>query len=230
MELFSVLCVKGRWLLEDDVHKQIVADSLAFLVKERRIWLFGYVILPYEMHLLWQKQPAWERRNIRQMLLKFTAQQIKHRLKALDRKSLESYRTSLGDRQYQFWERRAEIRQVSHVNDAIEKLRAMHEVPVAAGLCTTANEYRFSSAMFYGPGISVAEHGSCTAKKNEVAYGEHNRFRRYRAWQHGCTTRCLADPFRSVLVALIAPPGCPGTPVSWYKPDVYPVRQARAFL
>ncbi|AWO01648.1 hypothetical protein DLD77_08040 [Chitinophaga alhagiae] len=149
MEFFSAYCVKGRHLLEEDIHKQIVVDSLAFMVENKRIWLYGFVILPGEFHLLWQRQPAWELKNLRQMLLKFTAHQIKHRLKAINRRELETYRSPLRDRQFQFWERHADALPVSIAQAAAEKLQQMHEAPVAGGLCRQPEAYRFSSAAFY---------------------------------------------------------------------------------
>lgn len=150
MELFSAHCVNGRWLLEEDIHKQIVLDSLAFMADNKRIWLYGFVILPGEFHLLWQQQPAWEEKNLRQMLLKFTAHQIKHRLKAVNRRELETYRSPLRDRQFQFWERYADALPVIAREAAVEKLQQMHEAPIAAGLCHQPEAYRFSSAAFYG--------------------------------------------------------------------------------
>lgn len=149
MELFSAHCLNGKWLLQEDVHKQIVLDSLAFMVQHQRIWLYGFVILPNEFHLLWQKQPAWEQKNIRQMLLKFTAHQIKYRLRAVNRRELEAYRSQLRDRQFQFWERAADAVPVPDEAAAREKLHYMHEAPVSAGLCGKAADYLFSSAAFY---------------------------------------------------------------------------------
>ncbi|RPE13754.1 hypothetical protein EGT74_09645 [Chitinophaga lutea] len=124
-------------------------DSLTFMVQENRIWLYGFVVLPNEFHLLWRKQPAWELKNIRQMLLKFTAQQIKHRLKAVNRRELETYRTPKADRQFQFWERKSEVLVIASLTEAQEKLNIMHQMPVIAGCCERAEDYRFSSAAFY---------------------------------------------------------------------------------
>lgn len=149
MELFSAYCVKGRWLLQEDIYKQIVADSLQFMVQDGRIWLYGLVILPNEFHLLWEKQPAWKQKNINQMLLKFTAHQIKYRMRATNPQELETYRSHLRDRQFQFWERGASALPVTGTASAWENLQNMHEAPVTAGLCRQAEAYRFSSAGFY---------------------------------------------------------------------------------
>jgi hypothetical protein len=149
MELFSAYCVNGRWLLEADRHKEIVADSLKFIVQSRRISLFGYVILPGEFHLLWKKLPAWESKNVGQMLLKSIAHRIRHHLKTFNTEALEVYKSPLRDRQYQFWERGSGATYIHSEAMAREKLQQMHEAPVVAGLCGEEEAYPFSSAAFY---------------------------------------------------------------------------------
>lgn len=149
MELFTASCSNNRLLLRKDEHKEIVMNSLAFMVKEERIWLYGYVIMEDEFHLLWKKQPEWEHKNIRQMLLKFTAQQIKRSLWAEDRKELALYRSQLHDRQYQFWEKKSFSVVIPDADAAEEKIEQLHEVPVSAGFCSNVTDYAFSSAAFY---------------------------------------------------------------------------------
>lgn len=149
MELFTASCSNNRLLLRKDEHKEIVMNSLAFMVKDKRIWLYGYAIMEDEFHLLWKKQPGWEDKNIRQMLLKFTAQKIKRRLWAEDRKELELYRSHLPDRQFQFWEKAAFSTIIPSVGAAEEKIGQLHEAPVSAGLCSGISDYGFSSASFY---------------------------------------------------------------------------------
>ncbi|MRG46356.1 hypothetical protein GFS24_14635 [Chitinophaga sp. SYP-B3965] len=149
MELFTASCSNNRLLLRKDEHKEIVMNSLAFMVMEKRIWLYGYVIMEDEFHLLWKKQPEWEGKNIRQMLLKFTAQRIKRKLWAEDRKELQLYRSDLHDRQFQFWEKASFSTSIPDPGAAEEKLGQLHEAPVSAGLCSCATDYAFSSASFY---------------------------------------------------------------------------------
>ncbi len=93
-------------LLHEDARKQILMDSLKFMVRENRIWLYGFVIMPNHIHLMWRRQDAWVDKSTEQMFLKFTAQQIKFRILDNCPVELESYRSTQGDRLYQFWERR----------------------------------------------------------------------------------------------------------------------------
>ena len=55
---FFTASIKGRYkLLEHDKYKDIVISSLRFLVEEKRIRLFAFVIMPDHIHLIWQMQP-----------------------------------------------------------------------------------------------------------------------------------------------------------------------------
>ena len=40
-------------LLEDDIIKMIIIDSLQYLTKNNIVELYGYVIMPNHIHLLW---------------------------------------------------------------------------------------------------------------------------------------------------------------------------------
>lgn len=152
MEYFSASCRHGTLLFRDDDHKEIMLNSLAFMARNERIWLYGFVILEDEIHLLWKKRPAWENRNIRQMLLKFTAQQIKHRLRNARSGELVQYQCQRADRQFQFWEPAACSSPVPDACAAAEKLEQMHDAPFTGGLCHRGAAYAFSSARFYHSG------------------------------------------------------------------------------
>ena len=77
IEFFTATCLNWQPLLQTESHKQIVMDSLRFLVDDKRIWLYGYVIMDNHVHILWCKQPEWADKNVQQHFSKFTAQQLK---------------------------------------------------------------------------------------------------------------------------------------------------------
>jgi putative transposase len=123
-------------------------DSLKFLVTEKRIWLYGYVIMPNHVHILWRKQDAWLDKNVQQQFSKFTAQQFKFNL--LDAgEDLSKYKSTQGDRAYQFWERRPYKATMYNRKVLEEKLDYIHLNPVKAGLCLLPEDYHFSSAGYY---------------------------------------------------------------------------------
>lgn len=149
MEFFTATCLYWQFLLAPDGHKQIIVDSLKFLVDDNRIWLYSFVIMPNHIHFMWRKKEAWTKKNIQQMFLKYTAQQIKFRLKENNDPELENYRSTQKDREYQFWERRAWKARLYTRKVAEQKLNYIHYNPVKAGLCEKPEDYKYSSSKYY---------------------------------------------------------------------------------
>ncbi|HEY0667738.1 MAG TPA: hypothetical protein VGD22_06150 [Sphingobacteriaceae bacterium] len=124
-------------------------ESLSFLVKAKRIWLYGYVLMPNHLHLLWNKQDAWVDKSIQQQFLKYTAQQIKFNLIANYPQELQKYRSTQADRMYHLWERRPYLATMNNRRFLEQKLDYIHYNPVKAGLCQLEEDYTYSSASFY---------------------------------------------------------------------------------
>jgi len=149
IEFLTVTCLNWQTLLKEDKHKQIILDSLAFLVEDGRIWLYAYVIMPNHMHILWRKQDAWIEKNVQQNFLKYTAQQIKFNLLENNPNNLTQYTSTQSDRQFQFWERRPYRVRIFTRAVAEQKINYIHFNPVKAGLCKLPEDYLFSSAQYY---------------------------------------------------------------------------------
>lgn len=153
LEFFTATCLNWQPLLEQERHKQIVFESLQFLVKTERIWLYGYVVMPNHVHLLWRKQDAWIDKSIQQQFLKFTAQMIKFNLIENSPNELKNYKSTQADRAYHFWERRPYKATMMNRGVFEQKLDYIHHNPVKAGLCTESADYEYSSARYYMDGI-----------------------------------------------------------------------------
>ena len=92
-------------LLSDHKYKEIILDSLRFLVNNKRIELSAFVIMSNHIHLIWQIQPVSTPTSVQLSFMKFTAQQIKFSLIKNDPELLEKFKVNLFDRKYQFWKR-----------------------------------------------------------------------------------------------------------------------------
>ena len=149
IEFFTTTCLNWQPLLLPDERKDILMDSLKFMVNDKRIWLYGFVIMPNHIHLMWRRQDDWVNKSTEQIFLKFTAQQIKFRLVASAPQELEQYRSSQQDRIYHFWERRPYKATMYNRKVAFQKIDYMHYNPVKAGLCKLPEEYKYSSCRFY---------------------------------------------------------------------------------
>ncbi|MGN7784735.1 transposase [Niabella sp. 22666] len=152
-QFFTATNLEWKPLLGSDKYKKLVLDSLRFLVVNKRIKLFAFVIMSNHIHLIWQMQPLIHPKHVQRDFLKYTVQQIKHDLQRHDPELLKSFFVGAADRAYQFWERNPlsiELR-----NHAVyrQELDYVHLNPVRAGLCKYPEEYLYSSARFYETGI-----------------------------------------------------------------------------
>jgi putative transposase len=148
IEFFTATCLNWQNLLQAEERKQIVLDSLTFLVTSKRIWLYGYVIMPNHIHILWRKQPEWLDKNVQQHFAKYTAQQFKFSL-INNGEDISSYKSTQNDREYQFWERRPYKATMYNRIVLEQKLDYIHNNPVKAGLCQLPEEHKYSSAGYY---------------------------------------------------------------------------------
>ena len=103
-QFFTATILEWKQLLVLDSMKQIIISSLQYLVNEGRVKIYGFVLMPNHIHLIWQIQDGHEKAKVQQSFLKYTAQQMEFAL-AQNIKELEKYKVKAGDRAYQFWER-----------------------------------------------------------------------------------------------------------------------------
>ena len=147
---FTATCLNWQPLLFHDSRKQIVLDSLKFLVTENRIWLYAFVIMPNHIHLLWRKKENWIEKDVQLMFLRYTAQQIKFQMIDSNQSSeLALYKSTQGDRNFHFWKRKPYKAEMYNRKVATQKVDYIHYNPVKAGLCEMPEDYWFSSARFY---------------------------------------------------------------------------------
>ncbi len=99
--------LEWKHLLVADSIKDILISSLNFLVSNGRVKVYGFVIMPNHIHLIWQMQDGYEKSKVQQSFLKYSAQQIKFTLIKTVVKELEKFKVKASDREYQFWERNA---------------------------------------------------------------------------------------------------------------------------
>jgi putative transposase len=101
---FTATILQWKHLLCDDEKKDIIVSSLDFLVNDKRIKVYGFVLMPNHIHIIWQIQDVFEKWKVQISFLRFTAQQMKLRLSDLNSQALEDYKVKASDRNYQLWE------------------------------------------------------------------------------------------------------------------------------
>ena len=140
-------------LLTEDKFKEIILNSLRFLVADNRIVLNAFVIMNTHIHLIWQAKGDYTPTDIQLSFMRYTAQQMKKELMVSNPVFLEEFKVHKGDREYQFWKREALSVELFTPAVFYQKLEYIHNNPVRAGICNFPEEYYYSSASFYATGI-----------------------------------------------------------------------------
>lgn len=153
-QFFTATIHEWQHALADDNHKNIIIDSLKFLVTKKRIELNAFVIMSNHIHLIWQPLLGHTPSSIQASFMKYTAQQLKRSLINNNKNPLDSFKVNKYDRQYQLWKRESLSIELVSQNLFNQKLEYIHYNPVSAGLCEKPEDYYYSSAKFYQDGTN----------------------------------------------------------------------------
>ena len=148
-EFVTATCLEWKFLLEDDAHKDVVVDSLKFMVEDGRLLVFGFVIMANHFHAIWQPTGMHEPADVQRDILKYTGQTILNKMRLSKLPTIEELLVNVKDRKYQVWERNS--LRVPLWSDKVfsQKLEYMHMNPVRAGICRSPEVYQYSSASYY---------------------------------------------------------------------------------
>src|SRR5258706_3809350 len=104
-QFFTATIYEWQPVLQADRYKNIVIESLQFLVSQKRIELNAFVIMDNHIHLIWQAMNEFTPSNIQASFMKYTAQQIKRSLIKDNSAILANLKVNKYDREYQVWKR-----------------------------------------------------------------------------------------------------------------------------
>lgn len=155
VQFFTASILHWIPLLKPDSRKQVILDSLVFLVEKGRCEVYAFVIMPNHIHLIWRVGENYHREDVQRDFLKFTAQQLKFKLIDSNSPLLDRFLVDKSDRTYQIWQRRP-LSVDLYSREVIEqKLDYIHENPVQGkwSLVEDFVDYKYSSASFYELGV-----------------------------------------------------------------------------
>lgn len=152
-QFFTATILEWKKLLHKEKYKLIIIDSLRFLVQEKRVVIYAYVIMNNHLHLIWQAINGFTPAQVQQSFLRYTAQQIKFDLQINYPEVLKLFKVNAADREFQIWERNPLSVDLYKDRAFLQKLEYIHENPVVKGYCDFPEEYTYSSALFYEKGI-----------------------------------------------------------------------------
>lgn len=142
------------FLLSDDRFKMIVIESLQYLVRNGLVVIYGYVIMPNHIHLIWDIKRLNGKESPSGSFAKYTAHRFRRLLLDSDNVQLDAYKVEKSDRFYQFWKRDPLAIPLSSEDNLVQKLEYIHCNPIKDkwNLCQLPEGYRWSSARFYVDG------------------------------------------------------------------------------
>lgn len=148
-EFFTATILEWKHLLKQDQYKDIIINSLEFLVQQKRIVVYGFVIMNNHIHIIWQVQGNNKPKEIQLSFMRYTAQMIIKDLRNNHQQVLAHFRVDSIDRKHQIWERNPLSIELRSREVFEQKLNYIHENPVKANLCLLPEDYVFSSAAYY---------------------------------------------------------------------------------
>ncbi|OJJ17707.1 transposase [marine bacterium AO1-C] len=148
---FTATIYQWKKLLAPKKYKQLIIDSLSFLVEKKKVKVYSFVIMPNHIHLLWQILPPYLLKNIQRDFLKYTGQKIYYDLKKNHPQVLEHFAVDASDRRYQFWQKDSLTKFLPSRKVIEQKLDYIHNNPVQKKwmLADSPIEYEYSSCGFY---------------------------------------------------------------------------------
>ncbi len=149
MDFFTATILEWKYLLKNDLYKDIITGSMKFFVDNKRVQLYAFAIMNNHLHLLWSIIYPHLRENVQRDFLRFTSQMIIKDLRNNHPEILQEYFVGAKDRNHQVWERNALSVPLWTEDVVRQKLNYIHNNPVRAGLCLHPEEYKYSSAPAY---------------------------------------------------------------------------------
>ncbi len=152
---YNATITNWKKLLEPDKYKDYIIDSLKYLVNHNKIAVYGFVIMPNHIHLIWELLEINGNEKPHASFMKFTSHKIQEDLRKNHTKVLELFKVDSETRRYHFWKRDALPVILYTPNVIYQKLNYIHNNPVQGKwmLADSPIEYKYSSARFYETGI-----------------------------------------------------------------------------
>jgi REP element-mobilizing transposase RayT len=138
-------------LFHPDKYKELILESLKFMVKDKRASIYAFVIMPNHIHLVWKIATPWKLEDVQRDFMKYTSQMIKFDLKKHHPKVLEQFYVGARDREYQFWHRNPMNKLIDSREIVEQKIDYIHHNPVQGKwmLAESPLGYKYSSVDFY---------------------------------------------------------------------------------
>ncbi|MBN7812305.1 transposase [Algoriphagus sp. H41] len=141
-------------ILDQQGFKEIVLSSLKFLTVKDLLKVYGFVIMPNHIHLIWELLELNGKEMPHASFLKFTSHEFLKKLRLENPGLLRAFQVQEEIRSHSFWQRNSLPIEVFSPKVVFEKLDYIHQNPCRGKWMLADNpvSYPYSSFKFYETG------------------------------------------------------------------------------
>jgi len=152
---YTVAILDWISLLQSDKFRNIVIDSLAYLVKKKKLIVYGFVIMPNHIHTIWEPKAKNGKEMPHASFMKYAGHEFLKELRVTNSPLLDRFKVQDDlSRSYQFWQKKGLPILMFDRKILEQKLDYTHYNPMQPkwNLVTDPNDYYYSSCSFYERG------------------------------------------------------------------------------
>ncbi|MDQ3022606.1 MAG: transposase [Bacteroidota bacterium] len=145
---FTATILEWKHILKPDKYKDVIIERFKFLISEKRVRIFAFVIMPNHFHTVWKINKLLEKFDFQRDTLKYTSQTILRDLKLLHPEIHKELYVGAKDRKYQLWERNSLSVPLLNQKFVEQKINYIHFNPVHPKwkLADEPQNYKYSSS------------------------------------------------------------------------------------
>jgi putative transposase len=147
---------KWRPVIRQYDFYNIILDSLSYLHRKKCLRVYGFVIMPNHIHLVWQCLQPNGRESPVASLMKYTAHCFEQHIRGVNPADMINYQVDWITRKYNFWQPEPDWFLLLREKTTLQKLNYIHNNPLQERwrLAESPACYPYSSARFYETGVS----------------------------------------------------------------------------
>ena len=141
-------------LFHPDKYKELILEEWAKLVQNGFVTIYGFVIMPNHLHVIWEMQKKNGKEMPHASFNKATGHRVVKDLKQCHPRVLPHFRVDEKEREFRIWQRDPLAVWLDAKEKCLQKLNYLHLNPLHErwGLADRPEEYKWSSARFYQTG------------------------------------------------------------------------------
>lgn len=150
---FTATIHKWLPLLAEENNQQLVINYLQKLCNDGFLTVYGFVIMPDHLHIIWQQNKLNGKETPQGSFLKYTAHEFLKKLKISGQSGL--YEVNAANKKHEIWQRDSLSVEIYNRRVAEQKLQYIHANPVSGKWQLSEDDisYKYSSARFYETGV-----------------------------------------------------------------------------